>query len=45
MSLNNKKIIIAVDGHSSCGKSTVAKELAKKLGYLYTLIQARCTGL
>lgn len=35
MSVNNKKIIIAIDGHSSCGKSTVAKELAKKLGYLY----------
>jgi len=29
------KIIIAIDGHSSCGKSTVAKELAKKLGYIY----------
>jgi CMP/dCMP kinase len=28
-------IIIAIDGHSSCGKSTVAKELAKKLGYTY----------
>jgi cytidylate kinase len=32
---NNKKIIIAIDGHSSCGKSTVAKELAKMLGYIY----------
>jgi cytidylate kinase len=32
---NNKKIIIAIDGHSSCGKSTVAKELAKILGYIY----------
>ena len=29
------KIIIAIDGHSSCGKSTVAKELAKALGYTY----------
>jgi CMP/dCMP kinase len=28
-------IIIAIDGHSSCGKSTVAKEAAKKLGYIY----------
>lgn len=27
------KIIIAIDGHSSCGKSTLAKELAKQLGY------------
>lgn len=31
----NKKIIIAIDGWSSCGKSTLAKELAKELGYLY----------
>ena len=30
-----KKIIIAIDGWSSCGKSTAAKELAKELGYLY----------
>ena len=30
-----KKIIIAIDGWSSCGKSTLAKVLAKKLGYLY----------
>ncbi|MGD9555523.1 MAG: (d)CMP kinase [Mangrovibacterium sp.] len=30
-----KKIIIAIDGHSSCGKSTVARELAAKLNYLY----------
>ena len=30
-----KKIIIAVDGHSSCGKSTMAKELAKSIGYKY----------
>ncbi len=28
-------IIIAIDGHSACGKSTVAKMLAKQLGYLY----------
>lgn len=31
----NKKIIIAVDGHSSCGKSTLAKEIAKRLSYIY----------
>jgi CMP/dCMP kinase len=30
-----KKIIITIDGWSSCGKSTLAKQLAKKLGYLY----------
>ena len=29
------KIIIAIDGHSSCGKSTMAKDLAKKIGYRY----------
>lgn len=30
-----KKIIIAIDGFSSCGKSTMAKDLAKELGYIY----------
>ena len=30
-----KKIIIALDGHSSCGKSTMAKALAKRIGYIY----------
>ena len=30
-----KKITIAIDGHSSCGKSTMAKNLAKVLGYIY----------
>jgi cytidylate kinase len=30
-----KKIIIAIDGHSSSGKSTMAKELAKTIGYVY----------
>jgi cytidylate kinase len=29
------KIIIAIDGYSSCGKSTLAKQLASKLGYNY----------
>src|SRR5690606_36290307 len=31
----DKKIIIAIDGFSSTGKSTVAKQLAKQLGYVY----------
>lgn len=31
----SKRIIIAIDGFSSTGKSTVAKQLAKKLGYVY----------
>lgn len=30
-----KKIIVAIDGHSSCGKSTMAKALAQKVGYIY----------
>ncbi len=30
-----KKIIIAIDGFSSCGKSTMAKDLAKEIGYTY----------
>lgn len=30
-----KKIIITIDGYSSCGKSTLAKQLAKQLGYVY----------
>ena len=30
-----KRITIAIDGHSSCGKSTMAKQLAKDLGYIY----------
>ena len=30
-----KKITIAIDGHSSCGKSTMAKDLAKRIGYIY----------
>jgi len=30
-----KRIIIAIDGYSSCGKSTMAKELARQLGYIY----------
>ena len=30
-----KRIIVAIDGHSSCGKSTMAKDLAKAVGYIY----------
>lgn len=33
--INKKKIIIAVDGFSSCGKSTFAKAIASKLGYIF----------
>ena len=30
-----KKINIAIDGHSSCGKSTIAKQIAQHFGYIY----------
>lgn len=42
-----KKITIAIDGHSSCGKSTMAKDLAKKVGYIYvdTGAMYRCCTL
>src|SRR5687768_17079642 len=30
-----KKIVVAIDGYSSCGKSTTAKLVAKELGYAY----------
>ncbi len=33
--MKNNKIIIAIDGYSSTGKSTIAKQLANKLGYVY----------
>ncbi len=33
--MQTKKINIAIDGHSSTGKSTLAKALAQKLGYIY----------
>lgn len=32
---SSKKITIAIDGYSSCGKSTLAKALAEKLGYIF----------
>jgi cytidylate kinase len=32
---NKKKIVIAIDGFSSCGKSTFAKAIAAKLGYIF----------
>lgn len=33
--MEDKRLVIAVDGFSSCGKSTLAKDLAKELGYVY----------
>ena len=33
--MTHKKIIVAIDGYSSCGKSTLAKSLARELGYTY----------
>ena len=45
--MNNKKITIAIDGHSSCGKSTMAKDLAREIGYVYvdTGAMYRCVTL
>lgn len=42
-----KKIIIAIDGYSSCGKSTMAKDLAREIGYIYvdTGAMYRCVTL
>ena len=33
--MSGKKIIVALDGHSSCGKSTFAKAIAARLGYIF----------
>ncbi len=33
--MSREKINIAIDGYSSCGKSTLAKALAKEFGYVY----------
>lgn len=30
-----RKITVAIDGYSSCGKSTMAKDLAREIGYIY----------
>jgi len=35
LTTGKKLINVAIDGHSSCGKSTLAKSLAKELGYIY----------
>jgi len=35
MELKIRDIVIAFDGHSSCGKSTVAKAVAKQIGFTY----------
>ena len=39
-----KKCIIAIDGGSGVGKTTVSKALSKKLGIIY-MIQGQCIGL
>jgi cytidylate kinase len=33
--MNQHKIVVAIDGHSSCGKSTIAKAVATKFGYIF----------
>lgn len=40
-----KKITIAIDGFSSCGKSTMSKELAKRIGYIYVDTGAMYRGV
>lgn len=42
-----KRIVIAIDGFSSCGKSTMAKDLAREVGYIYvdTGAMYRCVTL
>ena len=42
-----RKITVAIDGHSSCGKSTMAKDLAREVGYIYvdTGAMYRCVTL
>lgn len=41
----DKKIIVAIDGYSSCGKSTMAKALARSLGYVYIDTGAMYRGI
>lgn len=45
MDTQNKKIIVAIDGYSSCGKSTMAKELARAVGYIYVDTGAMYRGV
>ncbi len=43
----SRRITIAIDGHSSTGKSTLARQLARELGYVYVDSGAmyRCVAL
>lgn len=41
----DKKIIVAIDGYSSCGKSTMAKQLAREIGYIYVDTGAMYRGI
>lgn len=43
--IDSKPLTIAIDGHSSCGKSTLAKDLAKILGYTYVDSGAMYRGI
>lgn len=43
--MDNNKIIVAVDGYSSCGKSTMAKALAREVGYIYVDTGAMYRGV
>lgn len=41
----DKKIVVAIDGYSSCGKSTMAKALAREVGYIYVDTGAMYRGV
>ena len=43
--MTDKKIIVAVDGYSSCGKSSMARTLAKNIGYIYVDTGAMYRGV
>ena len=43
--MTDSKINIALDGYSSCGKSTIAKRLARSLGYTYVDTGAMYRGV
>ena len=43
--MTDKKIIVAVDGYSSCGKSSMARALAKNIGYIYVDTGAMYRGV
>lgn len=43
--MSDKKIIVAIDGYSSCGKSSMARALAQRIGYIYVDTGAMYRGV